>query len=565
MGNVKVKKSFFSKYAGLKCRVPPYAGTIATLAVLFYPNATFAFNLYDGSDAGNNLEVNLTTTLDYSAAYRVNNPSKLLTTSNYSSSAQNLLAVNTAEGDLDFRHGFFSNEIDALPVLDIRDGNYGMHVSGDFYINTPYLGTNQDNQPENLNPYTVGKSNDFTSGTRNVNGEYARLLDAFAFAQHPFGNGQMVSLKVGRQTLTWGQSLFFAQNGISGAMAPIDIITAQGLPNPQTQQVLLPTGQVVVTYQPGNGITLQAYYQFEEQHDLFQGVGAYFSNNDFLDAGGERIIPLAGQPLYLFRAHDLNPPSQNGEFGASVQDELGNYDVGLFALRYDAKTPEIYATVTGVTPTPNGTSLGNYRLVYPRDIQLYGTSLSSTIGPVNVAGEVSGRINEPLYAQVIQTPAGNTGNASNDPLYPVGNTLHAQASELYLSPALPLAPGGVQIDSEVEFNHVIHVSANKDQLTPGRQASAAAFETVITPTYNDVLPNLNVTVPVGFTYDFLGRSQIDQTMNHGTGEISVGVTGTYKSNWIAGLTYNNYFGKPDLVTNPLADRGYVSFNLQHTF
>ncbi len=542
------------------------AGVATAGLFLMLPGVAGAVNLYDGSSSGNNLEVNLTTTIDYSAAYRVNNPSTFLTKPLYpAGGSQNLLAVNTSEGDLDFQHGFFSNEIDALPVLDVKDGNYGMHVSGDFYLNTAYLGTNQDNQPGDLNPYSVAKSNDFTSGTRNVNGQEARLLDAFAFAQHPFDDGQLISLKVGRQTLTWGQSLFFAMNGISGAMAPIDIITAQGLPNPQTQQVLLPTGQVVVTYQPGNGLTFQAYYQFEEQHDLFQGVGAYFSNNDFLDKGGERIIPLAGQALYLFRAPDLNPPSQNGEFGASVQDEFGNYDVGLFALRYDAKTPEIYATVTGVTTTPNGTSLGNYRLVYPRDIQLYGTSLSSTIGPVNVAGEVAGRINEPLYAQVITTPAGNAGNASNDPIYPVGNTLHAQASELYLAPAVPLAPGGVQIDSEVEFNHVIHISANKDQLTPGRQASAAAFETVITPTYNDVLPNLVVTLPIGFTYDFLGRSQIDQTMNHGTGEISVGVTGTYKATWVAGLTYVDYFGKADLVTNPLADRGYVSFNLQHTF
>jgi hypothetical protein len=38
-----------------------------------------------------------------------------------------------------------------------------------------------------------------------VNGQNARLLDAFAFAQYPFGNDQLISLKLGRQTLIWGQ------------------------------------------------------------------------------------------------------------------------------------------------------------------------------------------------------------------------------------------------------------------------------------------------------------------------------------------------------------------------
>jgi hypothetical protein len=54
-------------------------------------------------------------------------------------------------------------------------------------------------------------------------------------------------------------------------------------------------------------------------------------------------------------------------------------------------------------------------------------------------------------------------------------------------------------------------------------------------------------------------------MQHGTGNFTFGVTGTYETNWIAGLTYKDYFGKADTVYNPAADRGYVSLNLQHTF
>jgi hypothetical protein len=127
------------------------SGLMATLMVSG-PNVALALNLYDGSNDGNNLEVNLSTTVDYSTAYRVNDPSKLLTSPVYSNANQDLLAVNTSEGDLDFQHGFFSNEIDVLPVLDVKDGNYGLHASGNFYLNSAYLGTTQDDKPENLNP-----------------------------------------------------------------------------------------------------------------------------------------------------------------------------------------------------------------------------------------------------------------------------------------------------------------------------------------------------------------------------------------------------------------------------
>ena len=85
-------------------------------------------------------------------------------------------------------------------------------------------------------------------------------------------HSQEISLKVGRQTLLWGQSLLFASDGISAGQAPIDIQVAQTTPNAQAQQVFLPVGQVVLTYQPNETYTIQGYYQFEWEPDNFQGV-----------------------------------------------------------------------------------------------------------------------------------------------------------------------------------------------------------------------------------------------------------------------------------------------------
>jgi hypothetical protein len=527
-------------------------GTAAGAIALATPQRAQAFSLYEGTYAGQNLEINLETTVEYSTFYRVNDPSDIL-----------LDNANGDEGDRDFRHGFVDNTFDALPVFDLKFGNFGVHVSGEAFIDTPYLEKNQDNSPGTFNPVSTADNRSFTSATRDVNGRNAILLDAFVYDGVNFGQdeGQTLTFKFGRQTLLWGQSLFFASNGISAGQAPLDIIKAQSLPNAQAQQIFLPVGQAVLTYQPNQVLTLQAYYQFEWEHDSFQGVGAYFNSSDVLDKGGQRII--VGPGFYLYRAKDLDPPIENGQFGVSAQATIGEYDLGLFALRYDSKAPELYdgAPFKGQGPG----NVGSYWLVYPRDIQIYGGSVSTDLGAANVAGEISGRRNMNLVAAGFGGSLGYPGSANAAALYPVGSTVAAQASAIYVSPGVPLVPGGISYAGEVAINHVLSVDENKAALAPGRQATAAATEFTITPNYYSVLPKLDISFPIGVSYDFLGRSEVDGTMNHGTGNFTFGIQATYRTTWIAAITYKDFFGKADPTLNALADRGYINLNIQHTF
>lgn len=530
------------------------AGYLGFLALFLSsaPNA-HAANFVHGSFDGQDLEVNLNTTVEYSTFFRVNNPSATL---------EGPLNANGNDGDSNFQHGFVSNEFDVTPIFDVKWGGFGAHLSGELYLNTSYLDKNENDQASTFNPYTVSSNRDFTSATRNINGQNARLLDAFVYDGINFGANkqQTLTVKVGRQTLLWGQSLFFTGNGIAAGQAPVDVIKAQSLPNAQTQQVVLPVGQAVVTYQPNSTLTFQGYYQFQWQPDYFQGAGAYFSTSDIFDKGGERLI--VGPDEYLYRRDDNRPSSNNGQFGASVRATVGIYDLGIYALRYDSKAPEVYTGATFAGQGPG--SVGSYWLVYPRDIQLYGASLSTDVGPANIGVELSGRRNMPLVSG-LGTPASYPGSANGDALYAKGSTFAAQASAIYVSPGIPFDPGGVTVDAEVAMNHVVSVDSGQAMLTANRSRTAAQGEIVLTPTYYAVIPNLDITIPIGFTYNFLGRSEIDATENHSTGSVSVGVTGTYRTTWIAGLTYNTYLGRPSPTLNPLADRGYLSFNIEHTF
>jgi hypothetical protein len=540
----------------------PAAGLYLAAAgalVLAAPHAANALNLYDGSQYGNNLEINLTTTVSYTGDLRVNNPSAILKPSE--------------DGDANFQHGIVGNLFEAVPVLDIRDGDYGAHFSGQLYLNTPYLGTNQNDLSPFSSAIFTAKQTDFTSATRNVDGENAQLLDAFVFAQHTFADDQTLQLKVGRSVLFWGQSLFFSGDAISGGQAPTNIVSAQNLINPEAQQVFMPVGQAILTYQPRPGTTIQGYYQFEWEHDYFQGEGAFFNGNNILDRGAG-FLTLANtgtEMIGLTRAKDIDPEHQNGQFGISLQQQVSSWDLGVYVLRFDAKTPEVGIAPSASAPTsiPGATrtalSNGTFMAVYPRDIWLQGASFSTNVGAANVAGELSFREHQPLLANggVFTVMPGQ--NANNNPGYPVGTTWNAQLSTIYTSSSIPLDPGGVTIEGEIILNHLLSVTQNRDLLATGGNATAGAFDVEVIPTYNNVLPNLEVTFPTSITYDYLGRSYVDSSLYHGTGVFTTGVTATYKVNWIASLSYQDFLGKPDVVHNDLADRGFVSLNLQHTF
>jgi len=546
------------------------AGGGAGIFAVSAPQSAQAYSVYNGQFNNQTLTIDLDTTVEYSNIFRVNSPS-----STY------LNDPNGNEGDDNFRHGLVSNEFEVLPVFDLKYGNYGIHVSGEAYLNTVYLQKNQDNEPGLFSPISTSNNRDFTSATRNVNGENAKLLDAFVYGTQYFGaqDSQEFSLKIGRQTLLWGQSLLFASDGISAGQAPIDIQVAQTTPNAQAQQVFLPVGQVVATYQPNETYTIQGYYQFEWEPDNFQGVGSYFSSADILDKGGQRILigqelGAPAQALALYRVKDNRPPIGNGQFGLSVQATYGNYDVGIFAERYDSKGPAILNGAPNPAKAPlfpAGANAGSYWLAYPRDIQLYGASLSSTLLGANVAGEISYRRHANLVESATAGASLYPGNANANPAYPLGDVVNFQTSMLYLSPPVPFDPGGFELLAEYDMNSVVGIQSNTRAAldTTGRQATAGAAEFVLTPTYFFAsVPNVQFNIPIGMELGLFNRSEFDGTENHGTGEFNIGVTAIYKQTWTLGVVYQDYIGAPNTTLQgdaSIADRGYVGFNVEHTF
>jgi hypothetical protein len=59
---------------------------------------------------------------------------------------------------------------------------------------------------------------------------------------------------------------------------------------------------------------------------------------------------------------------------------------------------------------------------------------------------------------------------------------------------------------EVAWNRLTHITRNASALDPGATTDAVALRVVYEPSYRQVLPGVDITVPVGASYSPRGRS-----------------------------------------------------------
>ncbi len=532
-------------------------------------------------DAGGNWQVRLDTTASYSTIFRTAPVYPGAETTN----------TNTDDGDRDLHSGLVSNRFDVLSEFDAiyRSGGqdlFGVRASAAGWYDTVYNNPNGNASAGTVNHFSDGP-NQFSQETRDIEGRYLDLLDAFVFANPTIG-GDSTSIRIGRHTVLYGETLFFGANGIAYAQSPIDVIKALSLPDAQFKEIILPVGQTSGTVQLSDNLTLGAYWQFEYRPNRLPGSGSYFSTVDILGDGNESLIVRPGTAvaptLVLQRADAIAPGSGVDEGGMEVKwtPKGTAVELGFYAAIYDDKNPQGYLYIGGLAPgvgrpypLSNGqVAIGQFREVYPRHIQTYGVSFSTNIGDFNVAGEVSARVHTPLVSD-LQTVLGQADNDGH-PLYAVGNSFHFNFSTLYVAPESRLW-NSASLLAELAGNNVMQVTQNLRAVDPNTSATAVAMRAVFSPTYYQVLPSLDMSVPVGIGFNPAGNSRAVAAFNGGArlgGDTSIGAQFVYRQNWRAGVNYTRYFGSPGSAITPentntfkqaLADRDFISITLSRSF
>lgn len=513
-------------------------------------------------------------TLKYSAAVRIKDRSATLVADR-----------NADDGDRNFGKGLVSNRVDLLSEFDLTYRNVGLRLSGAAWYDRVYNQRTDHDSPATWNPLSVPVG-EFTRATRDLHGRKAEMLDAFVFGRADVG-GVSMSGRLGKHTVLYGESLFFGANGVAGAQTAIDIVKALSVPATPFKELLMPIPQVSGQVQVLENLTVGAYYQFRWKRNRIAASGSYFSVADFVDAGAERSFAGPTGALNALRREDLEP-RDSGQGGMQVRFRPESHDVeyGVYAAQFHSKSPWLY--VNGVFPPggfpplpPPATNLNEYRLVFPENIRVYGASASTTVGDVNVAGEVSYRKNSPFVRPAAYAnPLGGRDNDGN-PAYAVGESVHAQVSWIALLKKTALWDGG-NFMGEIAWHRRQKVEKNAAALDPNSTRQASVIRVLFAPKYYGAIAGLDVSVPLSVSYGIQGRSPL---INPGFsvekgGDVSIGLAAEYLRAWRFGLAYTHFYGDEQIGSLPvnafpptrfftydqaLKDRNFVSFIVQYTF
>jgi hypothetical protein len=533
------------------------AGTCAGVSV---GGHAFAMQI-DSSNP--DLRMSWDNTVKYSAGWRVGDIKNRV--------ADNSVGVqaNTNDGDQNFDKGLISNRLDLLSEFDLRyKRNYGLRLSGAAWYDDVYNKSNDN--PGALGGALVNSRSvdydEFTDDTEKLHGRKAELLDAFVYGS--FAPGDMgLNLKAGRFTQLYGESLFFGSNGIAAAQTSLDLIKALSVPNSQFKEILRPIGQVSGQLQINSDVSIGTYYQLEWRKNRLPAAGSYFSFADFIDEGGESLI--LGPGVSATRGGDIEAKN-SGQGGLQVKIKSGDFEYGLYAAQYHDKMPQFY-----LYP-----DTGIYEQVFAENIRTFGFSVSTLVGETNVAGELSFRDNMPLVASgnTMILPASQGADGDKNAAFPVGRTMHLNLSAVSVFSESPIWDAASFL-GEFAFNRRLSITDNKNQLDPLATRDASALQFIFSPEYFQVMPGLDIQLPIGVSYGLSGRSSVNGALfpsEHG-GNMTFGIKGEYQKTVQASLNFTHYYGPdgsiikydtpvPELsYKNFHGDRDFVSFSIQHTF
>lgn len=515
-------------------------------------------------DTGNpDISLRWDNTFRYGAAFRVKGQHPAL-----------LGNPNADDGDRNFNKGLISNRIDVLSELDaVYNRQFGARVSVAGWYDSVY-------NTENDNPGFAGGAfpnqtsvpfNRFTKDTRDLHGRKLELRDAFVFGRLDL-DGRPLNLRLGNHALVWGESLFFPANAIAGAQGPYDISRLVADPTAQAKEFVLPVPQISGQLQVTPDVSIAAYYQFRWRRSRLPAVGSYFSQADVNVDGAERLLQAPGTPPAR-RDPDLEP-EDDGQYGVQLRWRLGGTDLGFYALRYHDK---FFQQVPRLTGTPPNLRPGSYYLTWPQDSEAYGFSASHTFGDANFAFEASIRRKQGLASNASDVSGvfgGPPTNNTDNPGYAVGKTGHVNLSTIWTLPDTPLWPEASLV-GEVAWTRLISCTTRCAALDPSVSRDAVAMRIVLTPTYRQVMPGVDIAVPIGLGYVPGGsRNPITPGPGDQSGNLTLGMNAVYENAWQFNAAYTNYFGPAGALTTnqgrytyrqSLRDRDFVSLSVRRTF
>lgn len=447
------------------------------------------------------------------------------------------------EGTSKFDKGdIVSNRLDLLTEFDVSYANkVGARVTAAAWYDHAYRDESVRSPAGFLTAYRNARYSNEVS--RYVHGPSGEVLDAFVWANLELGKTP-INIKVGRQTNVWGEGLLLGAHAISYAQAPVDGVKAATNPGVETKEVFLPIGQVHLSTQVTDSITLVGQYFYDWRPTRIPHAGTYLMGADTAPSSEQLVFPIPGVAAQLVEAN--KPKSKNGNWGVGVRwnAEVIESNFGAYYRRFDDYSPELGVQLMNFSgPLPT-----RARFLYPVGVEQYSLSASRVINSVAVGAELSYRKNGAL----------NTPSSVVTPTGARGDTWHAVVNGIYLLPNTAFWNTGTVV-AEVAYNRLDKVTTNealyrkvgantcvdsrvgvarsgtKDDGCSTQSAWLMALR--FTPQYLNIMPSWDLSIPMSLTYGLSGNAPTSGGGTEGESRWSLGATLLYASKYEFSLNY----------------------------
>ncbi|HXZ51113.1 MAG TPA: DUF1302 domain-containing protein [Burkholderiales bacterium] len=493
------------------------------------------------------------------------------------------------EGDYSFNNGdVVTNRLDLLSEFDfVYKKQMGFRVSGAGWYDAAYGGQSQSNPNPplvNIPSYVNHQYSGYTK--RYYEGPSGELLDAFAFGNFDAGNVP-TSVKVGRHSLYWGESLFLGGNlhGIAYSQNPLDLQKGFATPGSEAKELFRPLNQISGSAQLTDTLSVAGQYFLQWEPFRYPEGGTYLGPVDFAFNGPDRqfLSPALG---FAQRGDPLEP-KQSGEWGLATRwsPEWLDGTLGFYYRNFADKLPQTFLTQVG----PNRSI---YQLIYKDNIDLWGISLAKNIAGISVGAELSYRHNTPLTSQVLGNAAAAGPIAEGTTPGPVGDTYHGLVNAIGILPKTGIfdtaswaaeltwsqwakVTSGANLFQAVGYGGCTFAGRPGDKWDGCATKNYFGLALSFSPTWFQVYPGVDLSAPITYSTGLSGNAATVFGGNEDNGTYTVGVGADVYQKYRFDLKYIDWFGRyrsngtavttQNGFTTLLKDRGFVSLTFKTTF
>lgn len=271
------------------------------------------------------------TTVSIGGLHRLQDPDHNL----YGLSAGGLQrSANADDGNLNYRAGLASLLVKANHDLQLDYRNAGLFVRG-YYFN------------DFENSQGTRARTPLNADAERLVAQGGELLDAYVYFKPELANLPM-TLRLGRQVLSWGESTFIP-NGIN-SVNPIDVAKLR-TPGSELKEALLPLNLFSASVNLSDEVSLEAFYLLDWERTRVDPPGTYFSTNDFVAQGGTRAYFGFGaitdsSPIGFITRGPDREPSKSGQYGVNLRwlaAGLNDTEFGFYYMNYHSRLPVLAA------------------------------------------------------------------------------------------------------------------------------------------------------------------------------------------------------------------------------